>query len=135
MGPTVCSLLAVGFLACLMHLTPIRSQCTTKHCDQGDNEQSVLTAMVARLQDTMEQQQHSMDQLRQEHQHSMEQLRQEHQHSIEELRKDHQYSMDQIRIQYRELQQLLNNSVEHQEQQLGELTKLREALAKCEQSM
>ena len=63
MGPTVWSLLVVGFLACLMHLTTVRSQCTTKHCDQGDNELSVLTAMVARLQDTMEQQQHSMEQL------------------------------------------------------------------------
>ena len=49
MGPTVCFLLAVGFLACLMHLTPVRSQCTTKHCDQGDNELSVLTAMVTQL--------------------------------------------------------------------------------------
>jgi len=60
------------------------------------------------------------------------------QQSLEQQHQDHQHSMDQLQKQYRELQQVLNTSTEHQlqiqrrETQLKELTKLRETLAKYE---
>ena len=116
MGPVVCSLLAVSVIGSITLLVPVRSQCTTKYCVDDDSDRSVLTTMVARLQDTVERQQQSLEQ--------------QHQ--------DHQHSMDQLQKQYRELQQVLNTSTEHQlqiqrrETQLKELTKLRETLAKYE---
>ena len=58
MCKSVCpvSLLAV-VVAFVVHPAPVVCQCTTGHChDDGDgvNDVSVLTAMVSRLQDTVE---------------------------------------------------------------------------------
>ena len=68
MCTSVCpvSLLAV-VVAFVVHPAPVVCQCTTGHChDDGDNDVSVLTAMVSRLQDTMEQiQQQLMEQQKQ----------------------------------------------------------------------
>ena len=65
MCTSVCpvSLLAVVVVAFVVHPAPVVCQCTTGHChDDGDNDVSVLTAMVSRLQDTVEQlQQQLMD--------------------------------------------------------------------------
>ena len=58
MCTSVCpvSLLAVVVVAWFVHPAPVVCQCTTGHChDDGDNDVSVLTAMVSRLQDTVEQ--------------------------------------------------------------------------------
>ena len=58
MCTSVCpvSLLAVVVVAFVVHPAPVVCQCTTGHChDDGDNDVSVLTAMVSRLQDTVEQ--------------------------------------------------------------------------------
>jgi len=58
MCTSVCpvSLLAVVVVAWVVHPAPVVCQCTTGHChDNGDNDVSVLTAMVSRLQDTVEQ--------------------------------------------------------------------------------
>ena len=50
------SLLAVVVVAWVVHPAPVVCQCTTGHYhDDGDNDVSVLTAMVSRLQDTVEQ--------------------------------------------------------------------------------
>ena len=116
MGPIVCSLLAVCVIGSITLLVPVRSQRTTKYCVDDDSDRSVLTAMVARLQDTVERQQQSLEQ--------------QHQ--------DHQHSMDELYTQYRKLQQVLNTTTEHQlqkQRQLKELTKLRETLAKYENCM
>ena len=65
MCTSVCpvSLLAVVVVAWVVHPAPVVCQCTTGHChDDSDNDVSVLTAMVSRLQDTVEQlQQQLMD--------------------------------------------------------------------------
>ena len=116
MGPVVCSLLAVSVIGSITHLVPVRSQCTTKYCVDDDSDRSVLTTMVARLQDTVERQQQS----------------------LEQHHEDHQHSMDQLQKQYRELQQVLNNSKlsqETYEQRLSEITNLTETLAKYENGM
>ncbi|KAK2171725.1 hypothetical protein NP493_1034g00007 [Ridgeia piscesae] len=58
MCTSVCpvSLLALVVVAFVVHPAPVVCQCTTGHChDDGDNDVSVLTAMVSRLQDTVEQ--------------------------------------------------------------------------------
>ena len=57
------SLLEVCIIACILRLAPVMSQCTRRHCSGDDNEVSVLTAMVSRLQDSMEQQQKQLTQL------------------------------------------------------------------------
>ena len=73
MFTSVCpvSLLAVVVVAFVVHPAPVVCQCTTGHChDDGDNDVSVLTAMVSRLQDTVEQLQQQLmatkDQLQQQ---------------------------------------------------------------------
>ena len=101
MGPFVCFLLASGVFSWVP--APVSSQCTTKYCADGDKDDTVLTAMVARLQETV-------DQLRQENRHSMEQLRQDHQRSTEQL------------------QQQLNHSVVEQQKHL---TRLEDNIASC----
>ena len=116
MGPIVCSLLAVSVIGTITLLVPVRSQRTTKYCVDDDSDRSVLTAMVARLQDTVERQQQSLEQQHQANQHSM----------------------DELYTQYRELLQVLNTSTENQlqkQRQLKELTKLKETLAKYENCM
>ncbi|KAK2184495.1 hypothetical protein NP493_265g03042 [Ridgeia piscesae] len=57
MGPNVCSLLAVGLILSLMHIVQVRSQCTTTFCNGDDTDERALTAMLYRLQDTLERQQ------------------------------------------------------------------------------
>ncbi|KAK2144164.1 hypothetical protein NP493_4303g00000 [Ridgeia piscesae] len=57
MCTSVCpvSLLAV-VVAFVVHPAPVVCQCTTGHChDDGDNDVSVLTAMVSRFENTVEQ--------------------------------------------------------------------------------
>ena len=58
MCTSVCpvSLLAVVVVAWVVHPAPVVCQCTTGHChDDGDNDVSVLTAMVSRFENTVEQ--------------------------------------------------------------------------------
>ena len=77
MCTSVCpvSLLAV-VVAFVVHPAPVVCQCTTGHChDDGDNDVSVLTAMVSRLQDTMEQLQ---QQLRDSKEQLQQQLMEQH---------------------------------------------------------
>ena len=66
MSTPVCFLLAVGVVVCLVHPTPVVSQCTTRHCQDGDNDNDVnaLTAMVHLLQDTVDRQQVQLATLR-----------------------------------------------------------------------
>ena len=76
------SLLAVVVVAWVVHPAPVVCQCTTDHChDDGDNDVSVLMAMVSRLQDTTEQVQQQLratkEQLQQQLTDSKEQLQQQ----------------------------------------------------------
>ena len=57
------SLTAVCVIACIVNLAPVVSQCTTRHCVDEDNDVSVLTTMVTRLQDSIEQLSNSVKQL------------------------------------------------------------------------
>ena len=88
MCPQAAHLLAVCVIACIVHVTPVFSQCTTKHCVDDDSDVSLLTATVSRLQDTMElQHQHYLDSLEQQqsqHQESLELLQQHFNDSLEE---------------------------------------------------
>ena len=88
MCTSVCpvSLLAVVVVAWVVHPAPVVCQCTTGHYhDDGDNDVSVLTAMVSRLQDTVEQLQvqlqrqirDSKNQIQQQLRDSKEQLQQQ----------------------------------------------------------
>ncbi|KAK2177307.1 hypothetical protein NP493_606g03032 [Ridgeia piscesae] len=121
MGPLVCFLLASGVFSCIP--APVSSQCTTKYCADDDKDDTVLTAMVARLQETVDQlrqeQRHSMEQLRQDHQRSTEQLQQQLNFTAEQLRQDQEQSTDQ-------LQQQFNHSVVEQQKHL---TRLEETIA------
>ena len=83
MCTSVCpvSLLAVVVVAFVVHPAPVVCQCTTGHChDDGDNDVSVLTAMVSRLQDTVEQ-------LQQQLRDSKEQLQQQLMDTTEQQQK------------------------------------------------
>ena len=96
MCTSVCpvSLLAVVVIAWVVHPAPVVCQCTTGHCHDdgdGDNDVSVLTAMVSRLQDTVEQLQRQLhdsndrqQQLIRDAREELQQLREssEHQQSI-----------------------------------------------------
>ena len=62
MSTTVWSLLAVCAVASVLHRAPVVSQCTTNHCYDGDSDVRALTALVYRLQDTVERQVHSLEQ-------------------------------------------------------------------------
>ena len=69
------------------------SQCTKKYCvdDNNDNYVDALTAMVSRLQNTVER-------LERQHQHyvdSMEEQEKQHQDSIEQLQQQFNDSMEQ----------------------------------------
>ena len=57
------SITAVCIIACIVNLAPVMSQCTTRHCLEDDNDVSVLTTMVTRLQYSMEQQQKQLTKL------------------------------------------------------------------------
>ena len=59
------SLTAVCVIAYVVNLAPVMSQCTTRHCfddDDNNNDVSVLTTMVTRLQHSMEQLSNSVEQ-------------------------------------------------------------------------
>jgi len=114
MGPNVCYLLALGVMAYFIHLTPVRSQCTTKYCTDDANDENYLTAVVARLLDEVDREkQRSLEIL-----DSMEQLYQQFNRTVEQLRLDHQRSTEQ-------LQQQFNDSMVEQRKRL---TRLEEAL-------
>ena len=70
-------LLAVCVIVCVVHLTPTVSQCTTKYCFDDDNDVGALTAMVSRLQDSLEEKE-------KQHQDSIEQLQQKFSDSLEQ---------------------------------------------------
>ena len=74
MSTTVFSLLAVCVVASFMHRAPVLSQCTTKHCHDGDNDVTALTALVNRLQDTVERQVDSLEQQQRQNQELQGQL-------------------------------------------------------------
>ena len=74
MSTTVCSVLAVCVVACFMHRAPVVSQCTTKHCHDGDRDVSTLTSLMNRLQDTVERQVDSLEQQQRQNQELQGQL-------------------------------------------------------------
>ena len=118
MCTSVCpvSLLAVVVVAWVVHPTPVVCQCTTGHChDDGDNDVSVLTAMVSCLQETVEQLQ---GQLQIQQRDASEQLQGQLQ--------------SQLRDATEHMQQQLRDSTEQQQKQLKKLT---ETLAKQEECM
>ena len=118
-------LLAVWVIVYVVHLAPTVSQCTTKYCvdDNNENDVDVLTAMVSRLQNTVERLEEQEIQEKQ-HQASIEQLqntverleRQNEQYvdSMEKQEKQHQASLEQ-------LQQQFNVSLEQQQDYLVKL--------------
>ena len=115
MCTSVCpvSLLAVVVVAFLVHPAPVVCQCTTGHChDDGDgvNDVSVLTAMVSRLQDTVEQLQ---DQL----------------HDSTERHQQH------LRDTREQLQQQLMDTTEQQQKQLMKLSDRLDKQEKCMYSL
>jgi len=70
MSTTVWSLLATCVVAWVIHRAPVMSQCTSKHCHDGDRDVGALAALVDRLQDTVERQQDSLKQQEQQnHEH------------------------------------------------------------------
>ena len=97
MCTSVCpvSLLAVVVVAWVVHPAPVVCQCTTGYChDDGDNDESVLTAMVSRLQDTVEQLQRQLhdsnerqQQLLRGTREEMQQLRESSEHQQKQLAK------------------------------------------------
>ena len=104
-------LLAVWVIVCVVHLAPTVSQCTTKYCvdDNNENDVDVLTAMVSRLQNTVErleeqeiqeeQHQASIEQL----QNTMERLERQNERyvdSMEKQEKQHQTSIEQLQQQF-----------------------------------
>ena len=106
MCTSVCpvSLLAVVVVAWVVHPAPVVCQCTTDHChDDGDNDVNVLTAMVSRLQDTVEQLQ---GQLQRQINDTAEQV-------------------------LHKLQQQLSDSMEQQQNQLTKLTETLAKQEKC----
>ena len=107
-------LLALWVIVCVVRLTPTVSQCTTKYCFDDDNDVGALTAMVSRLQNTVE---------RQERQH------QQYLDSLEEQDKQHQDSIEQ-------LQQQFNDSLEQQQEYVIKLENTtKEKLSTLEQGM
>ena len=85
MAPLVFSLLAVSVFTYVIHLVPVDSQCTTKHCVDGDNDQSVLMAMVARLQGTVEHLQDTVDSFQQHQQKQFEHQQKQSEHQQKQL--------------------------------------------------
>ena len=72
-------LLAACIIVCVVYLTPTVSQCTTKYCfdDNNDNDIGAMTAMVSRLQNSLEEQD-------KQHQDSIEQLQEKFNNSMEQ---------------------------------------------------
>ena len=64
MGPLVCSLLSACVVVFVIHLAPVQAQC----------DGNVLTAMLSRLQHTVDRLQDTVEQLRKDHKRSTEQL-------------------------------------------------------------
>ena len=66
MSTPMCFLLAVGVVVCLVHLTPVVSQCTTIYCHDGDNDNDLnaLMALVHLLRDTVDRQQMQLGTMR-----------------------------------------------------------------------
>ena len=142
-------LLAVWVIVCVVHLAPTVSQCTTKYCidDNNENDVDVLTAMVSRLQNTVErleeqeiqdkQHQASIEQLQntvkrleeqeiqdKQHQASIEQL----QNTVERLERQNQQYVDSMEKQEKQhqtsieqLQQQFNDSLEQQQDYVDKL--------------
>ena len=110
MGLPVCSLMSACFVVCVMHLVQVHAQNI-----EYDNDENVVTAMVSRLQDTVEQLfNHTVKQLRQDQQRSQEQFKLQCNQTMEELRQDHQRSTEQ-------LLQMFNHSMVEQQKQLSKL--------------
>ena len=112
-------LLAVWVIVYVVHLAPTVSQCTTKYCVDDNNEKyvDVLTAMVSRLQNTVERLEEQEIQEKQ-HQASIEQL----QNTVERLERQNERYVDSLEKQEKQhqtsieqLQQQFNDSLEQQQ--------------------
>ncbi|KAK2157941.1 hypothetical protein NP493_1839g00001 [Ridgeia piscesae] len=147
MCTSVCpvSLLAVVVVAFVVHPAPVVCQCTTGHChDDGDNDVSVLTAMVSRLQDTVEQLQQQLSDSKAEQQQQLrdatEKLQQQLRNATEQSQLQRQLHDASEQLQQK-LQQQLSDSKEQLQQQLrdateqqqNQMTKLSDTLEKQEQ--
>ena len=110
-------LLVVWVIVCVVHLAPTVSQCTTKYCvdDNNENDVDVLTAMVSRLQNTVERLEEQEMQEKQ-HQASNEQL----QNTVERLERQNEQYVDSLEKQEKQHQasiEQLQNTVERLERQ------------------
>ena len=112
-------LLVVWVIVYVVHLAPTVSQCTTKYCvdDNNENDVDVLTAMVSRLQNTVERLEEQEIQEKQ-HQASIEQL----QNTVERLERQNERYVDSLEKQEKQhqtsieqLQQQFNDSLEQQQ--------------------
>ena len=84
-------LLAVWVIVCVVHVTLTVSQCTTEDCFDYNNDNVALTAMVTRLQNTVER----LERQHQQYVDSMEKQEKQHQDSIEQLQQHFNESMEQ----------------------------------------
>ena len=134
MGLPVCSLMSACFVVCMMHLVQV-------HCQNvdDDNDENVLRAMVARLQDTVDRQEQlfnqTVEQLREDYQRSAEQLQQQFIHTVEQLREDYQRSAEQCHQQFNHtVEQLCQEQQPSQEQLNLECNQTMEELRQDDQS-
>ena len=108
-------LLAVWVIVYVVHLAPTVSQCTTKYCvdDNNENDVDVLTAMVSRLQNTVERLEEQEIQEKQQ-QASIEQL----QNTVERQERQNEQYVDSMEKQEKQQQasiEQLQNTAERQE--------------------
>ena len=98
----VLALLAVCAVVGVIHVTPVRSQCTAKHCFDDDVDSRVLAA-ISGLQDAVERQ------------------RLDYQDSLQQLQRAVEKQENRSRRVYEESMQQLQRSMEEQEKQLTKL--------------
>ena len=66
MSTIVWCLMAMYVVACVIHLAPVISQCTSKHSHDGDMDVGALAALLGQFQDIVERQQDSLKQQEQQ---------------------------------------------------------------------
>ena len=115
----------------VVHLAPTVSQCTTKYCvdDNNENDVDVLTAMVSRLQNTVERLEEQEIQEKQ-HQASIEQL----QNTVERLERQNEQYVDSLEKQEKQHQtsiEQLQNTVERLERENEQYVELKPQLNSC----
>ena len=97
-------------VAWVVHPASVVCQCTTGHChDDGDNDVSVLTAMVSRLQDTVEQ---LHGQLHSQLRDASEQLQEQLRDSKEQLQQQLRYSTEQQQTELKKLTETMGKQNE-----------------------